>query len=89
MTRCRFASPGAPVDGFEPHCPHQPSDTFPVAPVALALQPRSYLARPIERGGQILTVNQLHKSQILLGDSFRLVVQARTADVQQPTLTYY
>jgi hypothetical protein len=29
-----------------------------------------------------LTVNQLHKSEILLGDSFRLVVQARAADIQ-------
>ncbi|MBA7610198.1 hypothetical protein ES703_17404 [subsurface metagenome] len=76
MSRCRLTGPGAPVDGLETHYPHQPPDTFPVDPVALTLQPRGYLACPVEWCGQVLTVNQLHKSQILLRDSFRLAVKA-------------
>ena len=89
MTRCRLAGPGAPVDGLEPHHAHQSPDTFPVDPAALTLQPGSYLACPVERRGQVLTVNQFHKSQILLRDSLRLVVQAGAADIQQPALAYY
>ena len=89
MSGCWLAGPGAAVDGLEPHHPHQAPDTFPVDPLALTLQPRSYLARPVEWRSQVLTVDQLHKSQILLGDSFRLVVQARAADIQQPALAYY
>ncbi len=64
-------------------------DTFPVNAVVLTLQPRDYLACPVERRNQVLTVNQLHKNEILLKDSYRLVVQAGAADIQQPALAYY
>ena len=82
MTQRRLTGPGTTVDGLEPHYLHQPPDTFPVDPLALTLQPRGYLTCSVERCSQVLTVNQLHKSEILLGDSFRLVVQARAADIQ-------
>jgi len=82
MTRCRLAGPGATVDGLEPHCPHQAPDTFPVDPVAPLRQPRSYPACPIKWRGQVLTIDQLHKGQVLLTDSDRLVVQAGTTNTQ-------
>ena len=82
MARRRFTGPGAPVDGLEPHQAHQPAHPFPVDDVILALQPGSYLACPIEWRHQVLTVNQLHEFQVLLWDSFRLVVQAGPADIQ-------
>ena len=89
MTRCRFAYPGAPVDGLEPHQAHQSSNMFPVDDVVLSLQPCGYLACPIERGNQVLVVNQLHESEILLRNSLGLVVQAGAVDIQQPALAYY
>ena len=78
----RHAGSRAPVNGFETHQTHQPLDAFPVDPLAPALQPSSYLACPIERCGQVLTVNQLHVNKILFRNPFRLVVQAGAADIQ-------
>ena len=89
MTRCRLAGPGVPVDGFESHYAHQAPDTFPVDPISLILQPRGYPTCPVERRSQALTVDQFHKIEIVLRDSYRLVVQAGAADVQQLTLTYH
>ncbi len=60
MTRHRFTGPGATVDGLEPHHAHQSTDTFPVDPLDLTLQPGGYLACSVERRGQVLTVYQLH-----------------------------
>ncbi len=85
----RHTGPGMPVDDLETHQMHQPLDTFPVDPMALTFQPGSYLACPVERCGQVLTVDQLHKSEVLLRDSCWLVVQARAADIQQGALTYH
>jgi hypothetical protein len=89
MTRSWLAGPGTAVDGLEPHHTHQPPDTFPVDLMALTFQPGGYLACPVERCGQVLTVNQLHKIEILLRYSNWLVVQAGAADIQQPALAYY
>jgi len=89
MARRRFARPGTPIDSLESHQAHQSPYSFPIDQVALALQARSYLSCPIERCGQILTVYQFHKSQVLLGDSFRLVIQSGAADIQQVALAYY
>ena len=89
MTRRRLTGSGMPIDGIETHYAHQSSDMFPVDSLALTLQPRGYLACPVEWCGQVLTINQLHKSQILLRDPNWLVIQAGAADVQQPTLAYY
>ena len=89
MTRRRLTGPGTAVDGLESHHTHQSTDTFPVDAVAPTFQTGGYLACPVEWRSQVLTVNQLHKSQVLLRDSFRLVVQAGAADTQQPTLAYY
>ena len=82
MTRRRFACHGAPVDGLEPHQTHQPPDALPAYDIVLTLQPYSYLACPIERGNQVLAVNQFHKSEILLRNSFRPVVQAGAVNIQ-------
>ena len=82
MTLRRLTGTGTAVDGLEPHYPHQPPDAFPVDLVALTFQPRGYLACSVERRNQVLTVDQLHKSESLLGDSNWLVVQARAADTQ-------
>ncbi len=87
VARCRLTGPGAPVDGLKPHCSHQSPDTFPVYPLALTLQPCGHLACPVKRRGQVLTVDQLHESEILFTNSFRLVVQAGAADIQQGALT--
>ena len=89
VTRCRQTGPGAPVDGFETHHAQQSADTLPVDLVALTLQPDGHLACPVEWRRQVLTVNQLHDSEVLLRDSFWLVVQAGTADIQQAALTYH
>ena len=89
MARCWLARPGKPVDGLETHHPHEATNTLPVHLLPLALQPGSHLAHSVERCGQILAVNQLHQDQILLRDSFRLVVETRPADAQQPTLAYH
>ena len=59
---------------------------FPVDPLAPTFQTGGYPACPIEWRSQVLTVDQLHKSDVLLGDSFRLVVQAGAADIQQVAL---
>ncbi len=85
----RHAGPGMPVDGLETHQTHQPLDTFPVNPLALTFQPGGYLACPVERRGQVLTVNQLHESKIILRYSNWLVVQTGAADIQQGALAYH
>ena len=89
MTRRRLTGPGTPIDGLETHYPHKSPGAFPVDLMALTFQPGGYLACPVEWRGQILTVNQLHKSEVLLRYSNWLVVQARAADIQQGTLTYH
>jgi hypothetical protein len=88
VTRRRLTRPGAPVDGSETHYSHESADTFPVDPMTLPLQPDGYLACPVEWRRQVLEVDQLHESQVLIEDSFRLVVQTGTADIQQPALAY-
>jgi hypothetical protein len=89
MTRRRLTGPGTPVDGLETHYPHQPLDAFPVDLMALTFQPGGYLTCPVEWCGQVLTVDQLHKSEILLRYSNWLVVQTGAADIQQGALAYY
>ena len=46
------------------------------------MHPKEFIVE-VEWRGQVLTVDQLHKSKILLRDSYRLVVQAGTADIKQ------
>jgi len=46
----RLAGPGAPVDGSEPHDPHQSPDTLPVDFVTLFPQPRRHPPCPIKNG---------------------------------------
>jgi len=82
MTWRRLTRPGTPVYGLDTHHAHESPDTFPVDAAVLTLQAGGYLACSVEWCGQVLTVNQLHKSEILLGDSFGLVVQAGAADIQ-------
>ena len=89
MSRCWLTGLGVPVDGLETHYPHQSADTFTVDLITLTLQPRGYLTRPVEWCGQVLTVDQLHKSEILLRDSNWLVVKAGAADIQQGALMCY
>jgi hypothetical protein len=89
VTRRRRAGPGAPVDGLETHYLHQPPDTFAVDPVSLVLQPCGQAACPVERRGQVLTINHLHESQVLLRDFNGLVVKAGVADAQQLALTHH
>jgi hypothetical protein len=81
--------PGMPVDVIEPNQAHQPPHPFPVLPVALALQPSGYLACPKEQGNQVLVVSQLHESEVILRNSFRLVVKTGAADNQQLALAFY
>ncbi len=85
----RLTGPRMPVDGLETHQTHQPPDTFPVDLMVLTFHPGGYLACPIERCGQVLTVDQLHKSEILLRYSNWLVVHTGAADIQQGALTYH
>lgn len=89
MTRRRLTGPGTAVDSLETHQAHEPLDTLPVSPVALTPQPGGYLACPVKRCDQVLTVDQFHKREILLRYSSCLVVQAGAADIQQPALAYY
>ena len=60
-----------------------------VDPVALLSQPGGQPARSIERGGQVLTVDHLHQSQVLLRDLHRPALQAGAADAQQPALMHH
>jgi hypothetical protein len=86
---CWLAGRGVPVDGLDRHCLRQTPDTFPVDLIALAVQRRGYLARPVEWCGQVLAVDHYDKGQVLFRDPYRLVVGGRAADVQQLALAHH
>ena len=81
MALSRLTGLGTPVDDLESHHTHQSPNMFPVDAVVLTFQTGGYLACPVEWRSQVLSVNQLHKSQVLLRDSFGLVVQTGVADI--------
>ena len=81
ITGCRLTGPGTPVDRPQSHDLHQSPDVFPIDTVALTIQPGGYLAGSVKRSGHVLLVNQFHKVEVIVRDSYRLVVQSGAADV--------
>jgi len=74
--------------GLQPHQMHRPAYPFVVSKMSLALKIDHHLAGPVEWRHQVLSVNQLHKIELLLGDSFWLVVPPGAADSQQLALAF-
>ena len=88
VSRRWFAGVGTPVDGFQTHQPHQPSNPFSAHQIALLQQPGLHLPGAVEGGLQILTVHQGHQLQVFCPGRYRPVVHRGPADVQQDTLTH-
>ena len=88
VSRRWFAGVGTPVDRFQTHQPHQPSNPFSAHQIALLQQPGLHLPGAVEGGLQILTVHQGHQLQVFCPGRYRPVVHRGPADVQQDTLTH-
>ena len=82
------AGAGPPVDGPQPHGPHQPLHPLPAHPYPTPIQPGLHPSRPVEGRLQVLPVNLTHQEQVLCRGSPGPVVEAGTADPQQRALAH-
>jgi hypothetical protein len=77
-----YAQSGLRVDGLDAHDPHQPGYTLVIDPVALSVEPGRHTTDAVERGLQILPVDQAHQLQFKCGYLNWLVVKARSRQTQ-------